>query len=217
MGARAICISHELAAGGPEVGRLVAGRLGYRYLDEEIIAAASARAGVDPERIADAEQRRSLARKLVEDHLAWAGTIAVTHPLAPSRLEDESFRKLIVEVVRAAAAEGHAVIVAHAASLAVRGRPDVLRVSITAPHDVRARRVAEETGADEAGAAAAVRKDDKARAAYLRSFYQVGREEPTHYDVVLNTEALTVAQAAALVEAAAACVDAAAAPTESSR
>ena len=36
MACNVICISHETGAGGEEIGRLVADRLGFLYVDEEI-------------------------------------------------------------------------------------------------------------------------------------------------------------------------------------
>jgi len=38
-----VCISHAEGAGGEEVGRLVADRLGFVYVDEEIVARARER------------------------------------------------------------------------------------------------------------------------------------------------------------------------------
>ena len=43
-----ICISHETGAGGEEIGRLVADRLGFRYVDEDIVVSAAAWSGIDP-------------------------------------------------------------------------------------------------------------------------------------------------------------------------
>ena len=33
-----VTISHEIGAGGPEIGQLLADRLGYRYVDHELIS-----------------------------------------------------------------------------------------------------------------------------------------------------------------------------------
>ena len=51
-----VCISHSTGAGGEEVGRLVAERLGFLYVDEEIVAAAATRGGIDPGDVADVRQ-----------------------------------------------------------------------------------------------------------------------------------------------------------------
>ena len=54
-----VCVSHATGAGGNEVGRLVAERLGFRYVDEDLVSQAALRAGVDASEIADEERRKS--------------------------------------------------------------------------------------------------------------------------------------------------------------
>jgi cytidylate kinase len=49
-----------------------------------------------------------------------------------------------------------------------------------------------------------VKQSDSARRDYLKRFYDIGDELPTHYDVVVNTDALSAEQAAELVSVAAA-------------
>jgi cytidylate kinase len=44
-----------------------------------------------------------------------------------------------------------------------------------------------------------VTDSDAARADYFRRFYHLDREQPTNYDVVFNTDVLTVEQAQAAV------------------
>ena len=63
---------------------------------------------------------------------------------------------------------GDAVIVAHAASHVLAGRPDVLRILVTASPQVRAKRLAGMPGVDDGEAA--VREAEKARADYLQRF-----------------------------------------------
>src|SRR5207237_5598944 len=110
---------------------------------------------------------------------------------------------LIVETIEQTAARGNAVIVAHAASYAI-GRGDaVLRVLVTASPETRAARVANGGELDQAGAARAVKESDAGRADYLKRFYDVGEESPVHYDLVLNTDALSIEQAAELISQAA--------------
>ena len=57
MPCRVVCISHATGAGGEEVGKLVAERLGFLYVDEDIVAGAAARGGIDPGEVADEERR----------------------------------------------------------------------------------------------------------------------------------------------------------------
>jgi len=91
------------------------------------------------------------------------------------------------------------VIVAHGASHLVPRGPEALRVLVTASPATRARRLGEARGLDAAGAMREVKREDAARRDYLRRFYDIDEERPTHYDVVVNTDGLSVEQAAGLV------------------
>ena len=83
--------------------------------------------------------------------------------------------------------------------MALAGRENVLRVLVTATASTRARRLAQGDPIGLDDATEAVGRSDRGRADYLRRFYGVEREQPTDYDVVLNTDQLTTEQAAALV------------------
>lgn len=198
-----ICISHATGSGGDEVGRLVAERLSFLHVDEEIVATAAARGGVSPADVADEERRKSLAARILGTiSEGGAGTLALGGAL-PYPLEDQhpssDIRALIREAIEQTAARGDVVITAHAASHALDNGPRVLRVLVTASPDTRAQRVSERAGIDVGKARRVVSKADAGRRDYLKRFYDVDDELPTHYDLVLNTDALSVEQAAELI------------------
>jgi hypothetical protein len=205
---RVICISPTEGGAGHEVAALVGERLGLRLVDEAIVARAAEQAGVEPDVIADVEARKSLLHRLLEDLGSSTGvsSLAVGGSFVPpvdDKPTSDELRALIREAIEEAAAQGDAVIVAHAASFALANRDDVLRVLVTASPQTCSRRVAATRGCSEDEAAAAVKSSDAARASYLQRFYGVSAERPSHYDLVLNTDRLTPEQAAALVVAAA--------------
>ena len=199
-----ICISRAWGAGGEEVGRLVAERLGFGYVDEEIISRAAERGGVDPETVADQERRKSRLEALLASMAEGGGTFG-TPPVAPTWdvPTSESVRTFIREAIQEVAARGKAVIVAHAASYAVGAAPEMLRVLVTASPERRAKRHAEAEGVDQGDAAKEVRSSDAARADYLKRFYGV-QELPTHYDLVINTDTISLERSADLIVEAAA-------------
>lgn len=198
VAARVICISRTFGAGGEDVGGRVAEALGFRYVDEEIVELAAEKAGLDNETVADAEKRRTLAIRLL-DSLAWTAAATMTPSFTPNAFTGDAEAALIRAVIAETAERGDAVIVAHAASIALAGRAEVLRIFVTAPPEVRARRVAEDAGIDEAAGAKLVQDSDRDRAAYLKRFYGLAAELPTHYDLVVNSEFLSPEEAAALV------------------
>jgi len=83
------------------------------------------------------------------------------------------------------------VIVSHAASYALGGNLDVLRVLVTASPATRADRLAQ-AAIEGKKAAKLIAESDAARAAYVKRFYGVGDELSTHYDIVLNSDSLPI-------------------------
>jgi len=188
MRASVICLSHTEGAGGEEIGRLLAERLGFRYADDEIIVAAARTRNLFPESVAAAELRGA-GRQLEVDFHRFERT--------------DALRDLIRDAIVAAADAGDVVIVAHAASFTLTARSDALRVLVTASLEGRVRRLTERDGIDEKSAARIVKESDRGREAYLDRFYGIRRELPTHYDVVVNTDRLATDRAVELIASAA--------------
>jgi hypothetical protein len=204
-GTKVVAISRAAGAEGERIGALVAERLGFRYVDEEIITRAAEKQGVDPAAIADAERRKGVIQRVLEG-LGQSGAGGAT-PGGPLWIPDDAtelaqshdLRALIRETIHETAAKGNVVIVAHAAAFALGGRDDLLRVLVTAPAPIRTRRLTEARGGDQAQAAKELKRSDEARASYLKGFYGIDRELPTHYDVVVNTQKLDAGAAAAII------------------
>jgi cytidylate kinase len=203
MPIRVVAISHTDGAGGERIGRIVSERLGFRYVDEEIIRIAADKEGLDYDLIADAEKRKSLLARLVQGlgrvGVAGAGIGAVTIRDAPEAIRSANFQALILDAIRETAERGDVVIVAHAASIAIADRKDLLRILITAPVKARSRRIAEAAHIPEEEAATSIQRSDARRAQYIRRFHDIDTELPTHYDLVVNTDRLSLDQASEIV------------------
>ena len=203
MGYRVVAISPTDGSAGEALGPIVAHGLGFRHINEQVVARVAWEVGVNPEVVADVERRKSLVGRVLGglSDVAPAATAglsgfrSVDDP-APRR---DALRGLIRSVLWESAEAGDAVIVAHGASLALATRTDVLRVLITASAETRARRLAEAQKIGEAEAEKLVARGDANRADYLKRFYGASTELPTHYDIVLNTDRVAPEDAAALI------------------
>ena len=207
MGHNVVCISRQEGTRAPEIALAAAEQLGFRLIDEDIVTRAAVEAGVECEVIADLERGRSTLVRLIEEFGAAGMGAGYLAPIPDTgggpQPAGHELRGLIRSVIEELAAEGKAVILAHAASLALAERDDVLRVLITACREERTQRLATTFGIADKQAARAIKQSDAGRADYLKRFYGVGAELPTHYDLVINTDRLTAQHAARVIVAAA--------------
>ena len=214
MAYRVVCISLTTAAGGEPIGQVVAERLGFRYVDDEVITLAAERAGLDRDVVANAEHHESLLARMID---ALAGPPVQVHgylglgvetgyyaenvspPLTPRAGE---LRRLIQDAILDIARRGQVVIVAHAASMALAHHADVLRVHVTASVPTRIRRLwVSNKLVSEGEHAKAIAESDRQRQHYLARFYDIEKESPTHYDIVVNTDVLGIEHAVAAIVA----------------
>ncbi len=211
MKRRVICVSHTDGSGGQEVGREIAKQLELRYVDHEIVARAAEKDNLDLEELIQVEKRRSFLQRLFDPSRPTpaplpdfaSAEVSFSALGASGSRQKEGYRELIGEVIIETAQRGSVVIVAHAASLALVEHPGVLKILVTASNDQRITRWARTKDLPRMQAEAEIHKADKGREDYLRSFYQVHQELPTHYDLVINTDTLTIDEAVRIVLSAA--------------
>jgi cytidylate kinase len=203
---RVICVSHLTGAEGEAVARAVAEQLGFRYLDEEIIETAAEWVELEPSVVGAVERRKSLLSRLGAtmraEPLPSRPDASAVHGRGAAAREmpsDEDLRELIRDAIKDVADEKDIVIASHAAAMLLAGRDDTLRVLVTASQGTRARRVAKARNVDERGAEKLLAGEDASRADYLKRFHNVEREQPVHYDLVVNTDTLTPERAAELI------------------
>ncbi len=194
-----ITIARTLGAGGEELGKTLAEEFGKRYVDSEILDRAAQLAGVTTNEVARVEGRKGIMQRILEN-LAKSGGGFGEFPAATTLYETPGYEELIVDVIRETAAEGNAVIVAHGAAIPLARMEGVLRVLVTASPETRASRLVTEAHG-ELRAKKLVEDSDAARADFFRRFYNLDAEQPTHYDIVVNTDHIDIPHATALIRA----------------
>jgi cytidylate kinase len=202
-----ICISGTDGAAAEQIAPLVASRLGFRLVNERIVAEAAREAGVDERLVADVEKRKSLVSRVLSgispSDLSGASALGPMPMMLEPTPASDALRGLIRSTIEQIAEQGDSVIVAHAASFALAGKPQVLRVLITGAAAERAKRVAESHGCGATEAEKLVSRGDANRADYIKRFYGIAAESPSDYDLVINTDRLSTELAAdAVVHAA---------------
>ena len=198
MAYKVVAIARTLSAGGEAIGRMVAGDLGMRYVDNEIIDQAARLVGVTDKDLAqsESEKQKGLIERIIEN-FAPAGAAADVPATEPVSAQP-GYEQVIVNVIRRTASEGNAVIVAHGAAIALAAMEGALRVLVTASPQTRIKRLMA-LGRGKTTAQRLVEESDASRAEFLLRFYQHEEETPTDYDLVINTDRLSAGEAAAMI------------------
>ena len=192
MSGPVVTISRQHGSGGEDVARLVAERLRVPLLDEEIRRRAAERAGVSEPVFEEAERPTSFVTRILE-RLGSVGVMAdggaVETATAVPIPTSENFRAVVDEVVREAAEEG-AVIVGHAAHLALRDHPGVIRVFVQAPIEARIQRLVHADGVTPTEARRQAETWDRERVRFYQDAYHVNWFDLRLYDCIVDTHLL---------------------------
>ncbi|MBI2204404.1 MAG: cytidylate kinase family protein [Candidatus Rokubacteria bacterium] len=182
-----ITISPQMGSGGPEIGMALAQRLGYRYVDQELIADAVRRYGLAEEKASHLDESK---------------------PTLFERFDAETRHYITVlqTTLLEFAEQDNCVLMGRGGQWLLRGIPNVLRLRVIAPFDMRVKqwikRSAEVAGEtpNQRAAVDFVRRDDSERAGRMRYLYEVDLDDPSLYDVVVNTEKVRCEAAVEMVE-----------------
>lgn len=191
-----ITISNRYGCGAVAIAHLIADRLDYQYVDEQLPVVVAKRLMTSAVAVESAEN----AGKTMSERMLRAlesGTPEVRGQ--PAASFDEDVLREVQEAVREYASRGNAVIVGRGANAILGRRPDVLRVFMYAPRDWRIHHIMEGHRVDERTAAAEVDRIDRARTEYMRAYYGVTWNEPRNYDLCIDTSAFSQKACAEIV------------------
>lgn len=176
-----ITISSALGSAGEAIGRALAEELTYTFADREIILKAAERLGqgvAELERLL--EGRPTLRERLMETRRDYLAAVEA--------------------VVWEFAARDNAVLIGRGSTFVLQRIRHAIRVRVTAPLHVRARRLEAERGLVP-DAEDVVARSDRDWAARIRHLYDVALDDPLQYDLVLNTARVDVPTAVATIRA----------------
>lgn len=172
-----IVISHQMGAGGPEVGMALAQRLGYRYVNQELLLDAARRYGLAEERLSHLDESKPTLFERFDTETRQHITVLQTTLLEFAEVDN-------------------AVLMRGGGQWLLRGVPHALRVRIMASFEHRVKqwikRTAEMTGEtpNQRAAADFVRRDDAEKSGRMKYLYEVDVADPTLYELIVNTEKL---------------------------
>jgi cytidylate kinase len=166
-----ITISRELGSGGFEIARQVAKNLGYEFVDKST---------------ADGIFRQYGLTKFDDLYNSTLGILDLVNA------DNLLIISMLNEILEAVARRGNIVILGRAGFAVLGDYADVLNVRIQAPFSERVKRVMAREGlTDPQATEERVREDDNVHRKYVEMFYNKHWDEPSNFDLVIDTGSLS--------------------------
>jgi cytidylate kinase len=170
-----IAMTREVGSLGTDVAAGLANKLGLKIIQSEIVANPVA-------------QRLGVEQGVVMRFVEGGASI-----LERWLIDRRKLSRYTSEEILRLAQQGNVLIRGWGAAALLRDIPQVISVRVCAPMTFRVRVMMERLGIKDAGAVREeIERYDAAHARTMRVFFDVEREEPLLYHIVLNTERLPV-------------------------
>ena len=176
-----VAMTREMGSRGREVAERVAEDLGLTLVLHELIEH-------------DLAERLQVPASAVHHRFEGGATLRERWQIPNRRLAQYT-----AEEILELAQKGNVLIRGWGACGLVRDVPHVVRVRVCAPMELRERNVMGQRSKDRSAARREIERNDAAHKRILHAAYGVDREDPLLYDLVLNTERLSVETCARLV------------------
>ena len=172
-----VIISRSMGSGGDTIARLLGERLGLEVYGSEVLDSVAKQAKVDKKLMS------SLHEVAGQSSDAW-----LYATFFGKNVSRDDYVGHLVSTVRGLYRMG-GVILGRGAYIILEGKP-VLRVRITGSVEVCAARVAEEDGVPLEEATKKVRESNRKRGKFVWDMFHRRLNDPTHFDIVINTDKL---------------------------
>jgi cytidylate kinase len=186
-----VTVSRQFGARGADVAKRVAERLQFSFWNRELLGAMAAHAHVDA----------GVLERFDEHHpSAIAETMSGLIP-GPARVSQLDYARELAHVVREVVGRGGAVLVGRGLNFMV-DRGHALRVRVVCPLEQRIRELADRERISADNARATITEADRDRRAFVRDLYGQDIDDPTAYDLWVNTGTMSLDTAADIIAAA---------------
>jgi cytidylate kinase len=175
-----ITVSRQLGSLGTEIAQKVAEVLRYEFVDKEKIGMNLATYGLPEPELEKFDEKKP--------------------PLWDSlQIQRKKFLHFLQAVLTDHARKGNVILVGRGGQVLLRDLPGVLHLRMIAPFEVRLRRFMEQEKTDEKQAARVLRRSDRDSAGFIHSFFDVDWDDPALYDLVINTQKISVQTAVKII------------------
>ena len=197
-----ITLGRRIGAGGLEIAHTLAGRLGIKVYDKELIEIAAEESGLAPDVFEKTDEVPASKSRFARFFGQRSSNYVDTRSYSPdSAISEDDLFKTQSDIIRQIADAGSGIFVGRCADYVLRDKPNVVSVYIEAPRRFCVERTIENMHVSEEVAHATIERTDKFRADYYK-YYTHGNywTNPVNYDMTLNSERVGIDDCVRIIE-----------------
>ena len=182
-----VSISRQFGAGGRTLGQKVAARLGYQFVDQDLIDRVAEKADVSVEWVEAVEKEVGGKLMRIISGLVSSNFIERLLGDSASDFDEKKYLAFLTKVTHDIAEQSEAVIIGRASQIILADNPEAVRILLVADMEDRINFMMKRYGLDRIAADRAIAIGDKNRASLLNLFGVSDLDDPRYYHVVINT------------------------------
>ena len=181
-----ITISREYGSGGRYIGKLVAEKLGIKLYDNEFVFKMAEDTGLSAKYIEDNEQKRNILDNFNNGYYYGLNN------------SDELFIKES-ELIKEIANKESCVIIGRCADFILKNRDNVLKIFVSSSMDDKIKRATSFYGLNKSKAEKEISRINKLRANHYKYYTDKEWNNPSNYDICINSDAIGIEEAVELI------------------
>lgn len=194
-----ITIARQFGAGGRTLGSLVAEKLGYALVDEQIVELIAQEADVSPDWVDSIAKETGsegvLTRIMARLGPFRKGYVELAVEQRPGYIDGDMYIALLHKVVPRIAEQDNVVIIGRGGQYILAERPDTFHFLMVADIQNRIDFMMREYGLDRKQAQIVVDKQSRRRLNLYRYFARTDYDQPELYHMVFNMDRLSMSEA----------------------
>ena len=181
-----IAVSRSFASGGRELGRLLAKRLGYHYVDKSLFQKIAQDLHVSEGTLESFEQSREYRISNLFANLFSKSYIQRIVGYDKTVVEESEYQERLQSLILGVAKEDGAVIIGRAAHYFLRDMKNCYRFRLIAPMEYRKKYLVEKLGATPSQAQRVLERKDRNQAWFHRSVCGEEHDNPFLFHLTVN-------------------------------
>jgi len=182
-----ITISRQFGAGGLTLGKMLAERIGYTFVSDEIIKMVAQEARVSSNWVKMVEKEAGGKLQRFISGLVPRGLVDRVLDDQSGYIDEEIYVDMLYQIVTRIAEEDNCIILGRGGQYILKNKPDVFHILLIADKTFRIEFMEKNYNLTHSQATQAINAEGKRRTNLYKKFNKTDYDRPEHYHLTLNT------------------------------